>query len=809
MFNSQVELEQDMQMSGRIRAHKLMKTNEEKGRAAHNVYARPLFNRFVQPLAALIQKSLDEPGAGIHKAHNRFLRVLEPEVVAFIAVRTVLVDLMVGKDLKNNCRRLCYQVGKNVQMEQVIKQFELIDQKAYYKMNERLSDRCSQSIEDRITLTKHHLDKRNIAPIDWGHGARDQVGAYLMECLGALGMVEFNKYNIRKNGQMRKQRDVSLTMDVMDLIKDAGELFAENTPFMLPCVEQPNDWTDVFNGGYHTPAMQKASYSAIIGGNPSEGSVDKILEAINCMQRVGWSINTKVLEVARNCVKQGDMEEICGPDDKIKPAKPDWLLPNMEKKDHTINQAQEFKAWKLKVTEWYTETKRRKQHRARMQMCFNVAHKFKDERELFFVYQADFRGRFYPRTLGINPQGSDLQKSMLQFSEGKKLKTKESQMWFMVHGANKAGYDKATLEDRVKWVNEHSESIIATAEDPLGNTWWKKVDKPFQFLAWCFEYADFKKYGWNFLESRLPISMDGSCNGLQNFSAAFRDEVGAKATNLAPNSKPQDIYQQVANLCLDNLRSCKDPDPEGFRERWIKHGVSRKLVKRSVMTLPYGSKLYSCRDFILHDYMIPEQPEEFTKEEHPKAAQFLAKVLWESIGQVVIKAREAMTWLQNCAKIIIKKEKNIQWTTPSGFRVFQDYRKYDDVGRLRVALFGGASITMHARSKMPNVNDHRNGIAPNFVHSLDAAHMQRVALRCKAEGIKHFAMIHDDFGTHALDADKFNLIIREEFVKMYEDQDWMQLFYDDYTAKGFKLPLPPKMGKFDIKEVLKSRYFFA
>ena len=39
--------------------------------------------------------------------------------------------------------------------------------------------------------------------------------------------------------------------------------------------------------------------------------------------------------------------------------------------------------------------------------------------------------------------------------------------------------------------------------------------------------------------------MDGSCNGLQNFSAMLRDEVGGKAVNLIPSDKPQDVYMEV------------------------------------------------------------------------------------------------------------------------------------------------------------------------------------------------------------------------------------------------------------------------
>ena len=39
--------------------------------------------------------------------------------------------------------------------------------------------------------------------------------------------------------------------------------------------------------------------------------------------------------------------------------------------------------------------------------------------------------------------------------------------------------------------------------------------------------------------SRLPVQMDGSCNGLQHYAALSRDAPGAHAVNLLPVDRPQ------------------------------------------------------------------------------------------------------------------------------------------------------------------------------------------------------------------------------------------------------------------------------
>jgi DNA-directed RNA polymerase len=60
----------------------------------------------------------------------------------------------------------------------------------------------------------------------------------------------------------------------------------------------------------------------------------------------------------------------------------------------------------------------------------------------------------------------------------------------------------------------------------------------------------------------------------------------------------------------------------------------------------------------------------------------------------------------------------------------------------------------------------RQGIAPNFVHSMDATHMLMTGSECVAEGIT-FASVHDSFWSHASNIDRMSVILREQFVKLY------------------------------------------
>ena len=233
--------------------------------------------------------------------------------------------------------------------------------------------------------------------------------------------------------------------------------------------------------------------------------------------------------------------------------------------------------------------------------------------------------------------------------------------------------------------------------------------------------------------------------------------------------------------------------------------MNRTLVKRSVMTLPYGSTRYSCAEFIVADYLRGGKVPEFEKGEYEKAANYLSHFVWAAIGEVVVKAREAMTWLQQGARQLVREgNTEIKWVTPSGFPAIQAYWE-SDVHQIHTKLCGGARLKIHHDTDTPDINRHKNGIAPNFVHSLDASHLTLTVNAAVAEGITSLAMIHDDYGTHAADAPRLFRIIREQFVGMYQRHDMLAEFRARYPG----LPEPPEQGDLDITQVLESPYFFA
>jgi DNA-directed RNA polymerase len=334
--------------------------------------------------------------------------------------------------------------------------------------------------------------------------------------------------------------------------------------------------------------------------------------------------------------------------------------------------------------------------------------------------------------------------------------------------------------------------------------------------------------------------MDGTCNGLQNFSAMLLDEIGGAAVNLVPSDKPNDIYATVAEVLIRKLQEIsagcleettekvvKDKETKedktitvesdgSLARKWLAYGITRKVTKRPVMTLAYGASEFGFREQVFTDTVTPWK--QAAGEAFPfegtgfNAASFLGLLIWDCVGEVVVAARGAMDWLQEVAKIAAKESLPVIWNTPTGLKVMQEYTTSEQK-RLELTFQKvRMRLSIDVASKKIDKRKQGSGISPNWVHSMDAAHMQLTVARCHAEGIRSFSLIHDSYGTHAGNSWALAQFLREEFVKMYGDHDVLAEFAQEIGAmlpEGTKLPLLPPKGSLDLAQVLESPFFFA
>ncbi len=152
--------------------------------------------------------------------------------------------------------------------------------------------------------------------------------------------------------------------------------------------------------------------------------------------------------------------------------------------------------------------------------------------------------------------------------------------------------------------------------------------------------------------------------------------------------------------------------------------------------------------------------------------------------------------------------KNLEWTTPCGFKVVHQYyeiqtrRSVAKLFNMKELHFGNAD---KERIDSESVN---NAIAPNFIHSLDASHMWSVIAGLLAVKIEELSFVHDSYGTYAPYIPALRSITTEQFFEIHKDNQLELLKENLESLLRVELPAIPAIGTLEIKDVKESPYFF-
>lgn len=833
LVDTQIRLEQEMSSEGASRYWRNVSKAIEGQREDGTAYGRQILASRITKLASAIAAWKEEALSGkvgrLQTAAG-LTKDLNPEVLAYLTLKNVIQGITTPRTLQY----VAVQIGTAISDEIRLAQFREQDKHNFKKLEEGAAKRVSNKHRHMYALrmNAHH-------PVegwtDWTRTDTLHVGIKMLDILiNSIGLVDIVDTRTGKN---HSAKYVKARPETIDWITKKNEGTQWLRPVYEPMVVRPRDWTGPYDGGYisHfvTPLTLVKTRNKAYLEELANTDMPIVYEALNSLQQTPWQINSRVLDVMKEFWGNGTQLAGLPPKDGLPvPAKPFDMETNEEAR----------KEWRCAAAKVHQENLSIMGQRVGFSIALDIAERYKDFRKIYFPYQMDFRGRIYAVPF-LNPQGSDYHKALLRFSEGKPLGS-EGWKWLAIHGANVAGNDKVSLEDRVNWVLDNEEEILRCAEDPYQNLGWCKeiagveIDKPWQFLAFCFEWEGYCKYGEDYV-SKIPVALDGSCSGIQHFSAMLRDEVGGKAVNLIPADLPQDVYRLVAhkveeavrvdleNGTEDSLKHTEDgyayvaEGTKTLAKQWLEFGITRKTTKRSVMTLAYGSKEYGFKDQLLEDIIRPAHAVA-TREGRPfafsgdgyRAALYMAKKIWEAVNAVLVGPARAMAWLQDIAKLVASEELPVSWTTPVGFPVQQEYRSVNQ-RRVKTAINGSLTyLIMNEDTDKMDKRKMASAVSPNFVHSCDAAHLQLTVVRAKQEDIKSFAMIHDSFGTTAGQTEDLFRIVRECFVEMYQTVDVLQAFRDEIAAQISEenrenLPTVPPKGQLDVSQVVFSRFCFA
>lgn len=718
------------------------------------------------------------------------------KAVAFLGVKTALDSLNSPRSFSSTAFRIGRAVEDQLLSDHLIRTHEFGGRLVHRMQNVRAGDVASRYLHKTARNEEAGWD-------DWARRDKLGCGAMILELIQAYtGLIKYTEKAHRKRKHFKPQRMVEISDMTREWINEYDNYREVLLPFWMPMVESPEPWDGVYGGGY---GMQSAlpvlpfircSERKLLREAPD---MPEVYNAVNLIQETPYTINNKVLDVLE-WAWDNDLRIGLPPREDI--PLPDWVgddATTEEKRNHRDNK-RELAQYNLSL-----ESKRILIGRILM-----LARKYKDKR-MFMPSSCDFRGRIYQIPAFLNYQGPDHCRGLLKFHRGLKIKSEDDLKWLGIHGANCFGYDKTTFEDRRSWADDFTSNAIQIARDPRSNREWQDADDPWQFLAWCFEWSEFHTRRSSNFETHLPCAMDATNSGLQLLSLLARDPDGCFATNVAPTDKPEDIYKMVADYTY--LKICRDAkDGKNFSRIWKDFGLTRKMAKRPVMCYSYGLTPYSNRDYVKQWYFETLEDEArpcvFGRDYKYPAIKYLADHLWDSIEELLTKPKKVMDWLQEVATLKAKDNGPLEWTTPSGFKVTQDYRK--QVSRKVSTWLHGSLTAVRFKDTTDEIDSRRqaNGAAPNVIHSLDASGLVLTVNEAHRRGIYDFAMIHDSFATHSNNCDLLSASIRDVFCDMFSN-DLLADLKAQWESDGLELPPLPDYGDFDVNTLRDSKYFFS
>ena len=410
-------------------------------------------------------------------------------------------------------------------------------------------------------------------------------------------------------------------------------------------------------------------------------------------------------------------------------------------------------------------------------------------------------------------------------------------------GLKSISVDKMTLNDRALWTINNMDKIRECKLD-------MNAEKAVTFLACCYEWVFTEETGM----TSLPVAIDGSNNGWQHLGAISKDEHTGSLVGLTPITIQNDFYVQTAKELVNQTT---DEHLLSILKAMPMKKIRKGISKRGSMTRAYSAGANKIGDNMWFDCKAEDYHEEYgiTK----KDCQKFAKILIKAIETVCPGPLKTMKYLQDLAAFQIGKhelkgpgdvkmfremrnrrqeliaeydltdeeldelddlsktlnefsyelvygqgENSITWETPSGFTALYEKfttRDYQVKARLNGKYVGHK---LRAPTDKPDLHGFMCGISPNYIHSMDAAHMALVI-----EDWEHtFGAVHDSFSTHAGNVDDLLEKTKTVFINMYDTDNYFDIIRNNLTNNEDEVE-QPELGSLDIQEIYNSDYFFA
>jgi hypothetical protein len=382
--------------------------------------------------------------------------------------------------------------------------------------------------------------------------------------------------------------------------------------------------------------------------------------------------------------------------------------------------------------------------------------------EFYFPISYDYRGRMYYRGGVLTPQGSDLLKGLIRFAEPAPL-GKHGKFALCMALADALGIKDAKRSAMEKVL---ASDLPAIAQ---GSNGFMAAQIAGELLR--LQAHEAQGNPADTFMSAAVCHQDATCSGLQIAAAITGHRATAEATNCTastPDVPRRDIYADVTR----DIATAECELSQHART------FGRALLKKAVMTLGYGAGRETLKKSVTE--YLGDHDVEWVWDE--RSEWFFFDSLERHCG--------ATTYLKDQLMLLAQRAgEAFEWETHDGFRVVHDKRAGEEV---RLGKF-----VMEFDIEW-DLDSNITAIAPNFVHSLDAAQMREAVrmLNCPV------ACIHDSLGTRAGDYVNAARAVRVSFHTIEAQRICRELLAQHGITLG-------TLGDYRPAEACDSSYFWC
>lgn len=688
LIKRQLELEKEAVGITREEYYSTIKKLKKNGHGSTTGTGRDLLYSIVEPLHEAIIERIEQHQRGRVSLCNKFIASLPAEFTAFITAKN-LID---GALAEENLSKRAVALGNDlVDQANAIKLHDF-ESGAHEAMERRLRQAPTELLKKKVK--KAFLEKwykEQINPVELDKEEKVRTGLLLLHMASDIAGKYIQTTPYKPRGKKHTANKIQITDEFMREASTREELRSLYSPKFPISVIPPKDWVGLGRGVYHTDEL--AGRTLFIRSwdkkylqkmHKRQGEYSKMFEAVNVAQKTAWRVNKDVFEVLEECLKLGAGKK--------------WALPIIDRKE-------------LPSIEGLSPNSKafRDAQRARGEMLsrftqlqgtVSVAEKHVDDDELYFGYALDTRGRGYPVYGGryLSPQGDDISKALLEFAHGEALGSPDGIDWLLYGAASVYGIDKVGRAERIEWAEEHAELMASCADDPYtseNRNFWTSADKPWSFLAFCFEVRGALQDGEEHI-SHISIPQDGCQNALQHVAGMLRDKdlaIRTSVVNDSDNPKLHDLYQDIADRANEILEEMSgDPrskdellqlgaevkkmlsDKNENSKYWagkmnevdtallpklLAGNVDRSMTKRPVMTCTYDVSTFTRKEQISDaiDTNLEKHGTEYCIDGDLRwrASMFLEPIIFKATASIIPGAFTYLEWLKELADIVTAK----------------------------------------------------------------------------------------------------------------------------------------------------------